>query len=218
MGDPLHGDHVEGEADGARRAGTTGSVAAGRIAGNSIGGASSAVGRRDRPDQRHAGGESRRGNATRRAGQARRLADDAYWGEFETSDMETAVRKYLGFARAGELERQFWRSARRPATWPNAAPLSVMADLSHELLLDLLAASRELDAKGVTDRSRRSTRTIRRGSGRSAVAGRAARSSPACRRSRAVLLQALRRGFHEVGEKAEHDGPDEAASELTTYT
>ena len=32
---------------------------------------------------------------------ARRLADDAYWGEFESSDMETAVRKYLGFARPG---------------------------------------------------------------------------------------------------------------------
>ena len=36
---------------------------------------------------------------------ARRLAEDAYWGEFEASDLETAVRKYLGFARAGELER-----------------------------------------------------------------------------------------------------------------
>ena len=36
---------------------------------------------------------------------ARRLADDAYWGEFESSDMETAVRKYLGFGRAGAMER-----------------------------------------------------------------------------------------------------------------
>ena len=38
---------------------------------------------------------------------ARRLAEDAYWGEFEASDMETAVRNYLGYARAGELEGQF---------------------------------------------------------------------------------------------------------------
>src|SRR5207244_935566 len=38
---------------------------------------------------------------------ARRLAEDAYWGEFEASDMETAVRVHLGFARAGELEGQF---------------------------------------------------------------------------------------------------------------
>ena len=46
---------------------------------------------------------------------ARRLADDAYWVEFESSDMETAVHKYLGFGRAGELERQFLaiRSAAR---------------------------------------------------------------------------------------------------------
>ena len=47
--------------------------------------------------------------ATRRGepAKARRLVDDAYWGEFEASDMETAIRKYLGYARAGELERQF---------------------------------------------------------------------------------------------------------------
>ncbi len=38
---------------------------------------------------------------------ARKLAEDAYWGEFEASDMETAVRTHLGFARAGEIEGQF---------------------------------------------------------------------------------------------------------------
>src|SRR5205807_1855402 len=38
---------------------------------------------------------------------ARTLADDAYFGEFEASEMETAVRTYLGFERAGELEGQF---------------------------------------------------------------------------------------------------------------
>ena len=35
---------------------------------------------------------------------ARRLADDAYWVEFESSDMETAVNKYLGFGRARGLD------------------------------------------------------------------------------------------------------------------
>ena len=46
---------------------------------------------------------------------ARRLADDAYWGEFESSDMETAVRKYLGFGRAGACSSaSSWRSGRRP--------------------------------------------------------------------------------------------------------
>ncbi len=38
---------------------------------------------------------------------ARRLAEDAYWAEFEASDMEVAVRRHLGYARAGELEQQF---------------------------------------------------------------------------------------------------------------
>ena len=38
---------------------------------------------------------------------ARKLAEDAYWGEFEASDMETAVRVHLGFARAGALEGEF---------------------------------------------------------------------------------------------------------------
>ena len=38
---------------------------------------------------------------------ARKLAEDAYWGEFESSDMETAVRRHLGFKRAGAIEGQF---------------------------------------------------------------------------------------------------------------
>src|SRR3954465_11149379 len=32
---------------------------------------------------------------------ARKLSEDAYFGEFETSDMETAVRRHLGIKRAG---------------------------------------------------------------------------------------------------------------------
>src|SRR5262249_15399958 len=57
-------------------------------------------------------------DAASRPGQlakARTLAEDAYFLEFEASDLETAVRQYLGFARAGELERRFYaiRSAVR---------------------------------------------------------------------------------------------------------
>lgn len=61
----------------------------------------------------------------------RRLADDAYWVEFESSDMETAVNKYLGFARARELERRFHaismaarevaENAGRFQSWTNSA-------------------------------------------------------------------------------------------------
>ena len=53
------------------------------------------------------GGEPRRGRASADPTKARRLADDAYWGEFEASDMETAVREVPGLRRTGELERQF---------------------------------------------------------------------------------------------------------------
>jgi len=38
---------------------------------------------------------------------ARKLSEDAYFGEFETSDMETAVRRHLGVKRAGAVESQF---------------------------------------------------------------------------------------------------------------
>ena len=85
---------------------------------------------------------------------ARRLADDAYWGEFEASDFETAVRTFLGFARAGELERQFRAIrtlVRDGANRHNSS--QPLADACHRLLADLLAASREFSAKGVTDRS-----------------------------------------------------------------
>ena len=62
------------------------------------------------------------------ASKARRLAEDAYWVEFEASDMETAVRKYLGFGRAGELEQQF--RAIRTAVRDVAAKRRSAAELS----------------------------------------------------------------------------------------
>ena len=39
--------------------------------------------------------------------------DDAYWGEFEPSEMETAIRKYMGYARAGELRTAVSRNRER---------------------------------------------------------------------------------------------------------
>jgi len=99
---------------------------------------------------------------------ARRLAEDAYWGEFEASDMETAVRKYLGYTRAGGLERQF------------LAIRSAVRDVS---------AAPEFDAAH-----------LERSTG----------SDPK------ALLRALKRGFQRIDQKADRNGPDEAASELTS--
>jgi high-affinity iron transporter len=147
---------------------------------------------------------------------ARRLAEDAYWAEFEASDMEVAVRRHLGFARAGELEQQFRRfrsevrevaEGRRPAT--------ALEDRSHDLLLDLLAAARELNTKGVTDAAHIDA-NHREGATDElpSLASLSDLSGPTA--DPGVLLQTLRRGFHRVNQQADQDGPDEASSELTT--
>jgi high-affinity iron transporter len=147
---------------------------------------------------------------------ARRLAEDAYWGVFEASDMETAVRTYLGYARAGELERRFHtiRVAVRGVAEQRLAATE-LADLCHKLLVDLLAAARALDAKGVTDGSRIDSPFSRMGSD-----GMASVAEPVDAIGSAgdpmTMLHALKRGFHQIEQRAERDGPDEAASELTS--
>jgi high-affinity iron transporter len=148
---------------------------------------------------------------------ARRLADDAYWGEFESSDMETAVRKYLGFARAGTLERQFLaiRSAARGVA-EKRQPLSVMDDLCHELLRDLLSAASSLNAMGVTDRSSIDVVALRKGSGGDANGPHDGGGAGEPASSAKTLVQSLKRGLARVEERAASDQPDEAATELTT--
>jgi high-affinity iron transporter len=147
---------------------------------------------------------------------ARRLAEDAYWAEFEASDMEIAVRRHLGYARAGELEQQFrrFRSAVLDVA-ERRRPASALEDRSHDLLLDLLAATRELNAKGVTDAAHIDAH---HGPGAtddlpSLAAG---LDSAGPQADPDILLQALRRGFHRVSQQADQGGADEASSELTT--
>ncbi len=136
---------------------------------------------------------------------ARRFAEDAYWGEFEASDLETAIKKFLGYSRSGALEQQFRdvRSMVRDVAEKRRDP-SDLADLCYRLLLDLVAVTRELDAKGVTDRSRIDH-----------VAGQTDSIVPAPEGDPQALLQAVERGLKGVQRVADQDGPDEAASELT---
>ncbi len=147
---------------------------------------------------------------------ARRLAEDAYWAEFEASDMEIAVRRHLGYARAGELERQFrrFRSEVREVA-DRRRPASALEDRSHDLLLDLLAAASELNTKGVTDAAHIDAH---HGAGAAddlpSLASGLDSGGP--QEDPSVLLQRLRRGFREVGQQADRDDADEAASELTT--
>jgi high-affinity iron transporter len=84
---------------------------------------------------------------------ARKLVEDAYWGEFESSDMETAVRRHLGFQRAGAIEGQFLglRTAVK-AVVEGKAPASELVSRSGKLLLDLARASDDLKTMKVNDR------------------------------------------------------------------
>jgi high-affinity iron transporter len=147
---------------------------------------------------------------------ARRLAEDTYWAEFEASDMEVAVRRHLGYVRAGELEQQFRRfraDVREVADGRRSA--SVLEDRSHDLLLDLVAAARELNDKGVTDSAH--IETTHGGGAADPLPSRLSLThlgGPQADPS--VLLQTLRRGFRRVGQAADRDGPDEASSELTS--
>ncbi len=143
------------------------------------------------------------------ATKARRLAEDAYWVEFEASDLETAVRKYLGFARAGELEQQF-RAIRAAVREVSAKRQSAseLTELCNRLVAALVAATRELDDKGVTDRSRIDAMAHAAADLDSSQLGPSGDPK--------LMIHELKRGFRRVQQVAERDGALEAASELTT--
>ncbi len=84
---------------------------------------------------------------------ARKLAEDAYWGEFELSDMETAVRRHLGYARAGVIEAQLrgFRTALKGGAdgKPDSDQLRVKLG---KLMIELSRASDDLKRLNVLDR------------------------------------------------------------------
>lgn len=135
---------------------------------------------------------------------ARRLAEDAYWGEFESSDMETAVRLHLGITRAGELERQF--RAASPAlreVGQGGRSAARALDATRGLLLSLVKAAEELNRKGVTDGAHLYTDPTA-----------AAVPAPAVGDPRAQL-RALKEGFDRVRALADGGEADEAAATMT---
>ena len=142
---------------------------------------------------------------------ALRLADDAYWVEFEASDLETAVQRYLGFRRKGELEKQFRaiRSAVRVIGATKRPDASELTELCDRWMAGLVAVTKELNDKGVTDRSKIDGNSV-------ADAGFDRTSDLAPSGDPGILLQELKRGFRRVEEVAEKDGAIEAASELST--
>jgi high-affinity iron transporter len=86
---------------------------------------------------------------------ARRLAQDAYLGMFEASDMETAVRAYLGLDRSNEIESLFRKIIAdvRKVAEKETSPSKVVDEI-RTLFVKLSRASSDLDQKGITDRSK----------------------------------------------------------------
>ncbi len=118
--------------------------------------------------------------------------------------METAVRRHLGFQRAGEIEGHF-RAIRTLArdVAEEKAPASAMADRSRELLLALVAATQDLNRLGVTDR----TKVV----GRLACRRLWAPADPAtCR----PMERALAKSLEGVAGLADAGSADEAASAM----
>jgi high-affinity iron transporter len=152
------------------------------------------------------------------AAKARRLADDAYWVEFESSDMETAINKYLGFAQARKLERQFHAisvSSRDVAE--KRQPISVMAGLCKQLLLDLTTVAAALNAKGVADRSR--IDLVSRQIDSLSEAGSLPAdllTMPGPSGDLRALVEGLNIGLRRVIEMADRNDRDEAAAEIST--
>ena len=84
---------------------------------------------------------------------ARKLSEDAYWGEFELSDMETAVRRHLGVERAGVLEAQLrgYRSALK-AVKDQQEDRSQLRTRLGKLMIELSRAAEDLKRLNILDR------------------------------------------------------------------
>ncbi len=139
---------------------------------------------------------------------ARRLAEDAYFVEFEGSDFEVAVRNHLDVARAAEVEAMFRKAA---SDARGVSDGSVTPDEAERrvgvLLARLVDLSKQLDRKGITSRS-----ALDRGGPRE-VAG---ASGGLEGFDRAARLAALSVAFVEVRAIADRGDRDDAASALAT--
>ena len=86
---------------------------------------------------------------------ARKLAEDAYFIEFELSEMEVAVRNVLGRERAGEVEghfRKLWPLAQQVADGKETQ--AAFAQARQVLIHALVAVNDDLNRMGVTDRTK----------------------------------------------------------------
>lgn len=146
---------------------------------------------------------------TDQAKRARTLAEDAYWVDFESSDMETAVRAHLGLDRAIELEKQFLRfmSQIREATKSDQHDVAPASKTMRGLVAMLVNASNDLKSKGITDRSK--------------VLATASKDVPTDENPQSGfpdknVVQAIEKDFIKLSDIAESGQGEEAASYVTT--
>jgi high-affinity iron transporter len=144
------------------------------------------------------------------ATKAVRLVDDAYLGIFESSDMETAIRSALGYDRVIAVEELF-RKLRRQARGVAVGNVTsrAMAESIRSLLAALVRDARDLQSKGISDRSQVLTSSSTTDAAALAFAD-SAESDPQPR------LRALRAALNVVSDLAERDQPADAAAEVVT--
>lgn len=142
------------------------------------------------------------------AKRARTLAEDAYWVDFEGSDMETAVRAHLGLDRAIELEKRFLKfmSEIRDATKSDKHDTSAAAITMRGLVANLVKAADDLTAKNITDRTK--------------VLGTEEKSTQSptsiTEISPIQMMDAIRADFVKLASLANSGQGDEASSFITT--
>ena len=153
-------------------------------------------------------------SATRPDGlkRARTLAQDAYFAEFESSGMETAIGRVLGYERLRDLEAQF-KDFFGPQIGEIAAKQRPVTDgvaLTRALLLNLSRAAGDLNALGVVDAAHLGTA----GHPSAATASTPARAKG----DRAAQFAALDAGFARVRGLADRGEAEEAGSAMaSTY-
>lgn len=146
------------------------------------------------------------------AGLAVSRVDDAYFAVFEGSDMETAIRSALGIERAISVEEAFQglrKSARKVAE--GKEPATGFANQTRGLLQTLLKDALDLNAMGITDRSKMQASLMQAASS----------SSKAANVSKSEMsgqLEKLREAFDGVKRLAGEGEAREAAGALvSTY-
>lgn len=144
------------------------------------------------------------------AKRARTLAEDAYWVDFEASDMETAVRAHLGLDRSIDLEKRFLKfmSEIRDSTKSEARNTSAASTTMRGLIATLYRATEDLKSKNILNRTMVLNSLENQGETKLSVdAGKELSSND--------LIDAIRTDFVKLAELADSGQPEEASSYVT---